>query len=510
MLIEKLRISNFAGQKTPLALDKETLFCGHSTGWQVIKNSLLQIFEKCTEQNDLTICADFVFPETDSPEIPELFHHLKADENGKLHCSLELTIRKEANRIQREFNWLLPHGVKRPVKIQEQTEFVLLYLSADICSWETAVRKIISRILSAAGDPDFSIAEFCEETGLENFAQFLTASENLAASAEEYSRQLVALQRLTTENIQTLLVKLLVFAGKRNLLPWYTLLLADDPLSDPEFFRQELLNSLPSVQTLFFSKNANLCRYFPLTQIRRLTPDSAIQLSLPETEINYIKEAVNSFPELLTASMIILTSSVSESIILEKFARLSGIDPVRENIVFVPLASDAAASLQMISEQLQIPCLTLLDLHHQHPGGDWERIAAILDAGKRAGRLIPAAEGTNEPIDTALLRQSTVDLNNEMIWLDWLQENWNIFVSSPQNLDHLMFQTFLPEYRKLFAQIDYESDESFFQQLFSSSNPAFIHTMLFSSIPDETIFQNIPEFITNIMKRIKDLQELSR
>lgn len=518
MLIKELRISNLSSPKTTVQLDKANLFCGNKKQWQIICRSLGQLFGEIKsaagelpEDNELTICADFIFPDTENECIPELFHHLKSGENDSIHCTLESILDRKK---QPDFNWLLPHDVKRPVKIHELSGFDILYLSNDFDSLKYAAQKTLSRILASADKADFSIADFCTGTGLENFSPILTAAENLSVSADICARQIIEFQITEApahrcQNIQNLLAELLDFADKSRLLPWHTLLILDDLPPVSILFWKEHFQAYSAIQTLCFSNHPGICRDFPLPQIRRLTADSAVQLLMPddETEKAYIAEVLDTFPELLTADTIIFTASASDRIILEKFARLSGIDFFINNIASVPLAGKSVSSLWKIAEQLKIPYVTLLDLDHQHPGGDWEQISAVLDAGTGSGKPLPAAEGSYEPVNIGILRQSPIDLPSEMIWLEWLKENWQIFISAPQDLNYLMFQTFLPEYRELFPELDQQNDESFFQQLFSTRDHALIHTRLFSSLSDEKISQRIPEFISELICRIKMSQD---
>ena len=97
-------------------------------------------------------------------------------------------------------------------------------------------------------------------------------------------------------------------------------------------------------------------------------------------------------------------------------------------------------------------------------------------------------------------------MQNEKPWINYLEDNWNVFLFMPIDLNRRMFQTFQVELRMLYPEYP-EDDEKFFKRLSAERNFSMIYAQLFSTLPDVEIFAKIPAKILSIIEKIKNLRD---
>ena len=180
-------------------------------------------------------------------------------------------------------------------------------------------------------------------------------------------------------------------------------------------------------------------------------------ITLPEKEsaqdqYKYIKEAVQAYPELYFAKLVILGEGDSEEIILPKYwEALNGSVDVG-GISIVPLGGRHVNHFWRLLNDLQIPHITLLDLDREREGGGWGRIKYVLK------QLIANGQDRNELLatdsgiltDEQLEEMSEWDVSNVasmQTWLDWL-EGYHVFFSAPLDIDFMMLEQMESEYKK--------------------------------------------------------------
>jgi len=208
-------------------------------------------------------------------------------------------------------------------------------------------------------------------------------------------------------------------------------------------------------------------RYFRMnhktgeTTIKAITlPDSADEAA------KYIKEAVQSFPELYFARLVILCEGDSEQIVLPKCASALGYDLDPSFVSVVPLGGRFVSHFWRLLNDLEIPYLTLLDLDRERRAGGWVTIKYVL---KELIKLNPSAEfrqsllsvrngdGTKRTLtDNELQEMHTLDDKSiELIagWFPHLRKH-GIFFSSPLDLDFLMLKAFPKAYQKVAGNSD--------------------------------------------------------
>lgn len=196
----------------------------------------------------------------------------------------------------------------------------------------------------------------------------------------------------------------------------------------------------------------------------RLAPHegtSTIQsLNLPDKEntveaYRYVKLAVQVYPELYFAQLVVLGEGASEEIIIPRFLEASGECLDENGIAFVPLAGRFVHYLWNLLNQLGIPFITLLDLDRERTGGGWGRISYILGELNMIDCTVDKLpSGIEEINDSTLnnLSKKLIDTEEEATALDdYLQnlESKHVYFSNPLDIDFLMLTHYLDEYKRL-------------------------------------------------------------
>lgn len=180
-------------------------------------------------------------------------------------------------------------------------------------------------------------------------------------------------------------------------------------------------------------------------------------ITLPEKEsaqdqYKYIKEAVQAYPELYFAKLVILGEGDSEEIILPKYwEALNGSVDVG-GISIVPLGGRHVNHFWRLLNDLQIPHITLLDLDREREGGGWGRIKYVLKQlianGQDRNELLATKNGILT--DKQLEEMSEWDVSDVALmqaWLDWM-ERYHVFFSAPLDIDFMMLEQMELEYKK--------------------------------------------------------------
>lgn len=199
-------------------------------------------------------------------------------------------------------------------------------------------------------------------------------------------------------------------------------------------------------------------RYFRLdvsdftTEVRSITLPDKEKLA---DQYKFIKEAVKAYPELYFAKLVILGEGDSEEIILPKVWNVKNGDVDTSGISIVPLGGRHVNHFWRLLNDLHIPYITLLDLDKEREGGGWGRIKYVLE------QLIQNGYDKNELLQTSngilpdkdFERMHDWDISNTGIlqsWIDML-EQYNIFFSSPLDIDFLMLEYYGDIYKSLLS-----------------------------------------------------------
>ncbi len=200
-------------------------------------------------------------------------------------------------------------------------------------------------------------------------------------------------------------------------------------------------------------------RYFRLkpdtlsTEIRHITLPDKEKLS---DQYKYVKEAVKAYSELYFAKLVIFGEGDSEEILLQKFLEVNGNGIDSSSISIVPLGGRHVNHFWRLLSDLKIPHITLLDLDRERNGGGWGRIKYVLkqliEHGINKKELLEVEDGVLT--DKELGEMNTWDVQyveNMNSWIESL-EDYNVFFSSPLDIDFLMLENFEDEYKNILSK----------------------------------------------------------
>ncbi|WP_017689855.1 AAA family ATPase [Paenibacillus sp. PAMC 26794] len=187
------------------------------------------------------------------------------------------------------------------------------------------------------------------------------------------------------------------------------------------------------------------------------------KVTLPEKTseaYTYIKEAVKAYPEIYFSRLVILGEGDSEEIVIPRVLEVNNIYVDDYGISIVPLGGRHVNHMWKLLNELDIPHITLLDLDRERGGGGWSRIKYAIKQlmlnGRNRDELLGVWYGENKKIlsDDDLEEFDNYSMDPEWLksmdnlWIKRLMEdNYNVFFSSPMDLDFLMLETFPKAYK---------------------------------------------------------------
>ena len=184
------------------------------------------------------------------------------------------------------------------------------------------------------------------------------------------------------------------------------------------------------------------------TEIRHITLPDEEKFS---DQYKYVKEAVKAYPELYFAKLVILGEGDSEEILLPKFFEADGNGLDSFGISIVPLGGRHVNHFWRLLNDLHIPHITLLDLDREREGGGWGRIKYVLKQlianGYSKEEVLKTSCGvmTDEKLD-GMNSWDVKETSNMDEWITHL-ECFQVFFSSPLDIDFMMLENFEAEYK---------------------------------------------------------------
>lgn len=268
-------------------------------------------------------------------------------------------------------------------------------------------------------------------------------------------------------------------------------------------------------------------RYLRLTEARA-TKITHIQLP-KDTDVahKFVREAVQAYPEIYFARLVILGEGDSEEIVLPRVLRAKGI-PVDESAVAVaPLGGRHVNHFWRLLSGLEIPYLTLLDLDVARHQGGWGRFKYANDqlSVYRPQDVLPADYGIpNWNSDEYKVCQFPG-------YIERFEER-GVFFSFPMDLDFAMLQSLPEEYDVTVAKPDeatiravlgdshhdatqYEDHErelfgTYHRRFKLGSKPA-AHLDALANLTDTELLANMPASLARladaVIARLEDLPE---
>ncbi len=190
-----------------------------------------------------------------------------------------------------------------------------------------------------------------------------------------------------------------------------------------------------------------ICKSDECTKVRSITlPDCEKE----EEQFKYVKEAVLAYPELYFAKMVVLGEGDSEEIIIRKMLEIKGTHIDSSGISIVPLGGRHVNHFWRLLNDLEIPFITLLDLDRERFGGGWGRIKYVLkqllnngvnrDLLLKTESCVLSEDGLN-----GMHEWDVKEIECMISWIKFLR-TYNVYFSSPLDIDFAMLTTFKDKY----------------------------------------------------------------
>ncbi|MCC9645198.1 AAA family ATPase [Rhodopirellula sp. JC740] len=220
----------------------------------------------------------------------------------------------------------------------------------------------------------------------------------------------------------------------------------------------------PRAQAVFTSHSPSVLMRIEPEEVRhlRLNSESAVtvvsQIELPEEASDadkFVRQAVRAYPELYFARLVILGEGDSEEVVLGRLLEANRLPSDPNVISVVPLGGRHVNHLWRLLNSLSIPHLTLLDFDCERKSGGWGRVhyacQQLMDAGVAREQILLVEKGTEnqhvmDDAEFEALAESEIVGDVIVGWVNKLEE-FDVFLSSPLDLDYSMLRAFGDEYR---------------------------------------------------------------
>lgn len=186
--------------------------------------------------------------------------------------------------------------------------------------------------------------------------------------------------------------------------------------------------------------------------LQTIVSDIQLPRSIDES-YKYIKGAIQAYPELYFAKLVVLGEGDSEELLLPKFFDLLGKEIDSSQISIVPLGGRHVNYFWKLLNSLKIPYITLLDFDNERYGGGWGRIQyaiqQLLEIGIERSDLVTMKDGRilNDEDIARISSNQISDIFSQPLsfWINHL-EKFNVFFSAPLDIDFLMLQHYKDYY----------------------------------------------------------------
>lgn len=197
-------------------------------------------------------------------------------------------------------------------------------------------------------------------------------------------------------------------------------------------------------------------RYLRIENNDRVLQTIVSGIQLPQAideSYKYIKGAIQAYPELYFAKLVVLGEGDSEELLLPKFFDLLGKEIDSSQISIVPLGGRHVNYFWKLLNSLKIPHITLLDFDNERYGGGWGRIKyaiqQLLEIGIERSDLVTIEDGRilNDEDIARISSNQISDIFSQTLssWINHL-EKFNVFFSVPLDIDFLMLQHYKDYY----------------------------------------------------------------
>ncbi|MFO7038601.1 AAA family ATPase [Pseudomonas aeruginosa] len=321
--------------------------------------------------------------------------------------------------------------------------------------------------------------------------------------------------------------------------PAFTILAVEEPENSlsPHYLGR-IVNSLKSsvdvdAQALIATQAPSMLRRVEPENIRylrlngdRCTQVTTIQLPPKLTDAyKFVREAVQAFPEVYFARLVVLGEGDSEEIVLPRILQAKGAPVDEFAVAIAPLGGRHVNHFWRLLSAIGTPYITLLDLDVGRHQGGWGRVKYVRDQLNQFAPQdsLPADWPYHEwndphtPVRTHnWFEGGTVSLFNEL-------EKRNVFFSDPLDLDFAMLCAFPDAYEaeavpatpkshtKVLGDSHFnpdqynEEEQSWFEayhKLFKLSSKPAAHLGALGRLTDEELLDGLPESLDRLADKV--------
>ncbi|HGA1506582.1 TPA: ATP-dependent endonuclease, partial [Streptococcus suis] len=188
-------------------------------------------------------------------------------------------------------------------------------------------------------------------------------------------------------------------------------------------------------------------RYLRIENNDRVLQTIVSGIQLPQAidvSYKYIKGAIQAYPELYFAKLVVLGS---EELLLPKFFDLLGKEIDSSQISIVPLGGRHVNYFWKLLNSLKIPYITLLDFDNERYGGGWGRIKYISQHLYELNTEFQEWFNT-QGLDFNEIGARECESMEDKRLINWFNklEEFNVYFSSPLDIDFLMLQHYKEHY----------------------------------------------------------------
>lgn len=302
------------------------------------------------------------------------------------------------------------------------------------------------------------------------------------------------------------------------------------------------IGAMPTAQLVMASHSPSILsriepeniRYFRLDDNNMQAQVNALTLPDNDNEaFKYVRLAVRAYPELYFARFVILAEGDFEQLILPRLAEAKGLHLDKSFVPIVPLGGRHVNHFWRLLNDLHIPYATLLDLDLGRKTGGADRIRNIV--GHLTEEQKEELSGNEDLCDIEELQDEDFQPDGDGDkWIAALQE-YGVYFSIPIDLDFAMINAFSEAYHrtrpngrepgsdekaingakhrvlkekgnlKLYPS-DYGLDDHFrwYAYHFIGHSKPDSHLAALAHIDDETLRDNCPEFLDDLIAHIAD------
>jgi len=205
-----------------------------------------------------------------------------------------------------------------------------------------------------------------------------------------------------------------------------------------------LTSHAPSIMSRIPPENV---RHLRLNKDNTTTANSIVIPAAADSARTFVREAVQAYPELYFAQLVVLCEGDSEQVVLPRFANARSVPIDPSFISIVPLGGRHVNHFWKLLEALAIPYVTLLDLDLERECGGWSRIKYVLtqliENGKPKKSVL---DGISESDLSQMHDWDESKIETMMTWVEHLHQ-FNVFFSAPLDLDFCMLEAYPDAYK---------------------------------------------------------------